>query len=121
MGYNTKFSLLLYETVTYEGPTPDTVKKLKLNDERVDLMLNTLGSHNEVNILLSDGAQTWMWYGHDEDMTSFSKQHPSFIFKLTGNGEDEGDIWCKYYQDGKYQMAKARIAYDKFDPAKVIH
>jgi hypothetical protein len=59
------------------------------------------------------------WYGHDEDMTEISKKHPDLLFTLDGEGEESGDIWRKYYKNGKSQYSKPEIKFDDFDPEKL--
>lgn len=43
------------------------------------------------------------WYEHDVSMCALSAKYPTTIFKLHGNGEENGDLWDKYYVDGKMQ------------------
>lgn len=56
---------------------------------------------------------------HDEDMRGLSKRIPEVLFTLHGEGEEAGDIWNKYFLNGKMQVAKARIEFDEFDPKKL--
>ena len=49
------------------------------------------------------------WCDHQENMIEYSKRHPTVVFKLSGEGEERGDIWTEYYQDGKMQREKAEI------------
>lgn len=55
------------------------------------------------------------WYEHEEDMLKFSKLFPDELFTLSGNGEEDTDIWRKYFKNGKCQVALASITYDEFD------
>ena len=59
------------------------------------------------------------WYDHNEDLINVSKKYPDVLFTLYGKGESSGDIWRKYYKNGKYQVAKAFISYEEFDEAKL--
>ena len=47
-------------------------------------------------------GDTVKWYNHEEDMIAISRLLPNFVFMLRGDGEDSGDVWAKYFQDGKY-------------------
>lgn len=55
------------------------------------------------------------WYEHDDEMKAFSKKYPQYLFTLKGDGEEAGDMWVKYFLDGKVQTAEAKITFDPFD------
>lgn len=59
------------------------------------------------------------WYEHSEDMKFLSTRFPDVLFTLTGDGEETGDLWAKYYKGGKEQIAKAEITYEEFDEQKL--
>lgn len=59
------------------------------------------------------------WYEHEKHMKDFSKKHPETVFVLHGEGEESGDIWYKYFHNGKMQEARAKITYDDYDPKKL--
>lgn len=59
------------------------------------------------------------WYDHQENMVEYSKRHPQVVFKLSGEGEESGDIWTEYYQDGKMQREEAEIKIAGFDKSKL--
>lgn len=60
------------------------------------------------------------WYEHERDMRSFSKKHPNTLFKLIGDGEENGDQWHEYYQNGKMQRCEAVVIFPEFDPTKLL-
>jgi len=37
---------------------------------------------------------------------------------ISGYGEENGDIWRKYFKNGKTHFSKAKIVFDDFDPEK---
>lgn len=57
------------------------------------------------------------WYSHDEDMMKLSKLFPHMIFKLHGEGEEQGDIWDSYYQNGVVEICQAEVIVPK--PTKI--
>lgn len=59
------------------------------------------------------------WYESNEHMIDYSKNHPNTVFKLSGEGEESGDIWSRYYKNGKVQSCKAKIVVDDYDESKL--
>ncbi len=41
------------------------------------------------------------WYEHESDMKSVSFRLPGVRLRLHGEGEDQGDVWVKEFQDGE--------------------
>lgn len=71
--------------------------------------------------LTKDGqtSEPCKWYDYNEEMAEFSKKYPNWLFTLSGTGEEAGDIWKRYYLNGKVQEAVARITFDDFDEKKL--
>ena len=63
--------------------------------------------------------QECKWYEHEGDMRAVSTKFPGVLFTLHGKGEEGGDLWRKYFLDGKCQEARAIIKYPAFDPAEL--
>jgi hypothetical protein len=70
---------------------------------------------------MSDGTlvKNSKWYEHEEEMKAFSSKYPDILFTLYGDGEEEHDIWCKYFRHGKMQIAYAEIKFEEFDESKL--
>ena len=66
-----------------------------------------------------DEADSCKWYEHTKDMIKLSKLFPDILFTLHGEGEEAGDMWYKYYLNGKVQIAEAKTTFDEFDPEKL--
>ena len=61
------------------------------------------------------------WYDHEVDMRKISKmdRYKNIVICLYGDGENVGDMWMKYFKNGKMQATRAKISYDDFDPSKL--
>jgi hypothetical protein len=105
MGYYTTFSLEV------ENAPNDVDIIAVLRDWEEDAMYALDESGNT--------SESLKWYDHVVDMRAFSGQWPDVLFILNGEGEESGDIWRKYFKNGKVQMAKAKITFDEFDKSKL--
>lgn len=99
MGYYTKYEL---ETIPYSNEAWEVINE----DD---------GTYYAVQ----EYADSCKWYDHEMDMKELSKQFPNVVFKLKGEGEEAGDLWHKYFKNGKVQVCEAKIVYDKFDESKL--
>ena len=61
----------------------------------------------------------YTWYSHEDNIKAISLEFPDVLFTLHGEGEEFGDIWNKYFLNGKMQMAKAEIIIPEFDKDKL--
>ncbi len=59
------------------------------------------------------------WYDCDKDMKSYSKKHPNTLFCIDGEGEESGDIWKAYFQNGKMFKTKANLVFEEFSIDKL--
>ncbi|MEK4006519.1 hypothetical protein [Paenibacillus sp. FSL H3-0333] len=104
MGYYTQYEL-------------DFVGNIEPNDyEEIQVYIR---SDDTMQYAIVD-EQECKWYDHEKDMIQMSKRFPYVVFMLRGQGEESGDLWVKYFKDGKRQIAEARITYDEFDSNKLI-
>lgn len=79
--------------------------------------LNRIKEENEINI---DSGQERYWYNYENEMKELSKKFPEALFKLHGEGEENGDIWDKYFKNGKMQVCKAAMTIPPYDESKLI-
>jgi len=110
MGYYTNFKLE-FEVVDSTG-FPDTGAL----EEKISALLDKVTGYQwDGGLELADAK----WYNHDEDMTKISKSLPKILFTLEGDGEEHGDQWVTYYQNGKKQHVRAVVTFPPFDPIKL--
>lgn len=69
--------------------------------------------------ILSEYCDSTKWYEHEADMLAISKRFPKDLFHLYGDGEESGDMWHKYFKNGKMQICKAQITFEPFNEAKL--
>lgn len=106
MGYYTRYTL----TSEPHVPMAELLAATD-NDQELAFMLS-LASNKD--------GDTVKWYKHDDEMRFISKQFPTVLFTLHGSGEDNADLWTKYYKNGSAQTARANITYDVFDERKLV-
>lgn len=68
-----------------------------------------------------DGScyESCKWYDHEVQLKAFSKKHPEVLFKLKGEGEESGNLWIKYFKNGKMQVAEAKIIFEEYNESKL--
>ena len=93
MGYNTDYRLTLPEGVD-EQDVLDTANKYLLYEFECIF-----------------GGDSVKWYEHEEDMLKLSLQFPGKTFKLSGEGEENADMWKKEFKDGMLREARATFVF----------
>lgn len=104
MGYYTRYSIEMSNQITNQEKGSD-----------IFLVYGELIKHIDYDPF----GESCKWYDCEKDMKSFSKSYPNVLFKISGEGEESGDIWVKYFQNGLMQTCKAEIVIPPFDPAKL--
>ena len=56
------------------------------------------------------------WYDHENVMREYSKKFPDTLFKLIGEGEENGDLWHEYYKNGEMQKCIGVTSYEEYNP-----
>ncbi len=87
MGYYTYYKLTMSPQLEIDSPNPLMFEEL--DDDPVRCWL-----HDGV-----DGERTW--YDYHKDMIALSTKYPAYLFTLTGEGEENEDIWRCFYKGGK--------------------
>jgi len=130
MGYYTTFNLsiqVLEDVINTKEQEILEIQKSNLNQDiknhLVSLINEKYGRQEiteqtvvaELNNFNPFNGDRYKWYEFDEDMLRISKKFPHAVFTLDGDGEETGDVWRKYYCNGKVQDAKAKMVYEPFD------
>lgn len=108
MGYYTSYKLRIENPGSHD--TYDLIDILRKESEGAKYAISEDGSVEE----------SCKWYEAESDLKIFSKKYPEVLFELHGEGEESGDIWIKYFKNGKCQHAKSRIVFERFDITKLI-
>lgn len=103
MGYYTSFNLKIKP-----NPNADLLSEVLYED--------SFTIKDLVNDYSTDDTK---WYDHESEMLALSLKYPEYLFILEGEGERSGDIWKKYFKNGKMQVCKAKITFDEFDESKM--
>jgi hypothetical protein len=121
MGYYTNFELNVHQGKANMSEVKDALDTIMDTDSLASIF--ELENYNEpeygdVSIRTADACK---WYDHDEDCAQMSKQFPGVVFKLHGEGEEQGDMWEAYYKDGLCQICRALPpVFPPFDPNKLL-
>lgn len=101
MGYYTRFELQIIE---------DGKQYIDLSDAKKEI--EELSDYQPFD-------ESCKWSGHEDDMKKFSENHPDTVFELSGEGEENADLWKKYFKNGKMQVCKAAIIYAPYDASQL--
>jgi hypothetical protein len=83
-----------------------TTYKLKIEPELSISEVNqvlTQGDRDGYWFDADSGMRDAKWYDHEPDMRALSRLNPDHLFILDGEGEEQGDVWRKYFKGGKCQ------------------
>ena len=94
-----------------------TIKHANADEEdKIREMLNGL---NVIDYALDDnfnGYEPVTWYDHSVDMLKVSNAFPKVHFILSGEGENNGDVWEQHFIDGKTARYDAVITIPPLNP-----
>jgi hypothetical protein len=106
MGYYTAYSLSLGD----------------VTEEQQKQITNHLREKDVVGWVLNNDlccSNPATWYDAEKDLREISKEFPDVLFELHGEGEETGDIWDRYFKNGKMQYCPAEIVIPPFDETKL--
>jgi hypothetical protein len=99
MGYYTQYSMGVFYADSLE-PVGD---KLMAQVEKQIAETDEYAHY----ILFENPWDETNWYDHEQDMKVFSVLFPDLLFTLSGDGEEQGDVWRKFFVRGK--MSGSRL------------
>ena len=98
MGYYTKFKITVYRVDTIseeEGPL-----YIKNDIHAFPELLESLKKISGFELPIFKYEHKW--YDYKNHMSILSKEFPSSLFIVEGEGEASGDVWIKIFQNGNY-------------------
>jgi hypothetical protein len=131
MGYYTSYTLEWEKSPQQQ--TPEWIDLVsKVGEEQAQLWLDNgvlaitrygsadpisewIQGHDDASYALNaDGTtqESSKWYEHEDDLRELSARHPDTLLTLSGEGEEAGDIWVKYFLNGEMQECKAKITFE---------
>ena len=114
MGYNTRYTLKWDVSKSAKTTWDEISEEIALRQEVNPDFFYAVDS-------VGGGNDACKWYEHEEEVAQFSKIYPDVLFELHGEGEESGDIWKKYFKNGKIQICNAKIIFDEFDESKLAY
>lgn len=99
MGYYTNYNLRM------EPPNLELLDLIISGNEDMDIAMNRFGETQD----------SVKWYEWEEDMRKVSELYPDYLFHLSGEGENNDDIWEATFKAGKAHIRKAEINIPPFD------
>lgn len=108
MGYYTKYEIQFFSgDKELNFAEADAI----FGDPEFDIgySLDDYASDNEDLGPFSVGGDDIKWYDHDKDVMKISVKHPELTIILDGKGEESGDIWRKFFRNGKSYSWKPQI------------
>lgn len=102
MGYLTTYNLII------ENATPDEEDKI----HEMLMKLDIIGYALDDNF---DSYDSVMWYSYDDDMLKVSRAFPHVHFILSGEGENNDDIWEHHFLGGRSARYDAEIVIPPFN------
>lgn len=112
MGYLTYYNLKAF----------DTNEKPLSQEQSEEIIGQLLAFSDDAEYAIDesgDSSDSCKWYDHDKELRAFSTRYPDVLFRLSGEGEEQGDLWQTYYLNGKAQECPAAVVYPAYSPAKL--
>ena len=105
MRYNTCFSITVLDNNL--NPVSDTISNI------IILKIVTISGYEREQFQYHEPIK---WYDHENDLCEISSGSKDLIIKVEGFGDETGDIWIKYFHNGKLQVCNAITTFAPYDP-----
>ena len=102
MSYRTEFSLKVQD-----GPTTEDVARYLAEHQRLESLAGHRREDADTWDALLTGGLPLAWYNEEACLKAVSRHWPEAVFTLRGNGDDQGDLWVKYFKGGRMQVESA--------------
>ena len=82
----------------------------------VKIVRHMMRKHNNEDAyygLLSE--ESAKWYDHEEEILELSEEFPDFVFILSGDGEEQGDVWKKHFHNGYVETHVPKMMWPGFN------
>lgn len=129
MGYYTKYSMEVedidnkgcdsYKIVKYMLDKNEESDKFYPFRNQLEELIECANEEYKIIGLYFDESNEVKWYENEDEMKELSKVFYNVLFKLHGEGEETGDIWDKYFFNGKMQYCPAQLICPPFDKNKL--
>ena len=117
MGYYTDYELTI-EDHDFDVMVADLQAEVMAYGLEVDWRnLDVVRKHDEISeypfesIYAGKLHMHATWYDHEQHMIVLSKGFPNYTFILSGEGEENGDMWRKEFCNGAMKKFKAQITF----------
>lgn len=120
MGYYTNYTLEIHATKDNGLNIINKMSEELENDKfyPFEFELEDILESDNKNLLKLEGSEA-KWYDHEEEMRELSRSFPTTLFELHREGEENGDVWDKYFLNGKMQECYAEMTIPPYDESKL--
>jgi hypothetical protein len=105
MGYYTRYKLVI-----------KNIKDKDVNLDAIEARFCAIGMED----VLFNRADQQKWYSWKTDMTHISNMFPKAHFELSGEGEENGDVWVAHFIGGKNVIYTPKVTWPKFKKADLL-
>lgn len=128
MGYYTRYDISVcegnynaYDIASFMAEKNKEYDAYYAFEYDLENFLKDMDDKNDVAHALSLGGDNeCKWYEHEKEMRDLSIEFPDILFKLHGEGEENEDVWDKYFMNGKMQYCPVQMLLPPFDKMKLV-